>query len=306
MTPDRPWETPEVEWRALVDQVRAGRPLRPASWPGGARCALALSFDCDHEAFELGAGRAAVGRLAWGEFGRRVGVPRILEALARHDARATFFYPAVAALIEPRALEPIGAQGHEIGVHGFIHENTSRLDRNIERELMLRARDTLAELTGTEPLGHRASHWDLSAYTVELVAELGFLYDSSLMADDEPYELLSHGGPTGVVEIPVDWVRDDAAYLLFNREPPTRPWTPPEAVFDIFRREFDAAFEAGGVCQLTFHPFVIGYRSRIWILDELLSHARSRGVVWTPTHAELAAWVRPQAIGADTNSRNRS
>jgi peptidoglycan-N-acetylglucosamine deacetylase len=72
----------------------------------------------------------------------------------------------------------------------------------------------------------------------------------------------------------VDWLRDDAVYLLFNREPATRPWTPPEAVFDIFRREFDAAFDEGGVCQLTFHPFVIGYRSRIWILDRLIAHAR--------------------------------
>jgi peptidoglycan-N-acetylglucosamine deacetylase len=111
------------------------------------------------------------------------------------------------------------------------------------------------------------------------------------MADDSCYELLADGRPTGVVEIPVDWLRDDAVYLLFNREPATRPWTPPEAVFDIFRREFDAAFDEGGVCQLTFHPFVIGYRSRIWILDRLIAHAKARGPVWFPTHAELAAWV---------------
>ena len=68
-------------------------------------------------------------------------------------------------------------------------------------------------------------------------------------------------------------------------------WTPPEAVFDIFRREFDAAFDEGGVCQLVMHPFVIGYRSRIWILERLIEHAKSRGKVWFPTHAALAAWV---------------
>lgn len=292
MNPERPWEAPEAEWRGLVGRVRAGRALRPPCWPGGARCALALSFDCDHETFELGAGRAAVGRLAWGEFGRRTGVPRVLDVLASHGARATFFQPAVAALIDPDALRPIVEAGHEIGIHGWIHENTSRLDRATERELMLRARDALARIAGTEPVGHRAAQWDLSPHTIALVAEAGFLYDSSMMADDEPYELLSEGLPTGLVEIPVDWVRDDAVYLLFNRDPPTRPWTPPEAVLNIFRREFDAAFEAGGVCQLTFHPFVIGYRSRIWILDALLAHARERGPVWLPTHAELAAWLR--------------
>jgi peptidoglycan/xylan/chitin deacetylase (PgdA/CDA1 family) len=180
-------------------------------------------------------------------------------------------------------------------VHGWIHEVTSQLDRATEADLMARARDALAGMTGTLPVGHRAANWDLSPHTIELVAEQGFSYDSSLFSDDHCYELVCEGRPTGVVEIPVDWSRDDAVYLLFNREPPTRPWTPPEAVFDIFRREFDAAFDEGGVCQLVFHPFVIGYRARIWILDRLIAHAKSRGPVWFPTHAELAAHVRGAA-----------
>lgn len=291
MTPDRPWTTPEAEWRGLVQKVRAGRSLAPGTWPAGARCALALSFDCDHETFELGQGRASVGRLAWGEFGRRRGMPRILQVLARHDVRASFFVPAVSALIDPEALAPIIGAGHEIGVHGWIHENTSALDLDTERDLLLQARDTLETLSSTRPVGHRAANWDLSPNTIDLVAETGFLYDSSMMADDACYELLSNGAPTGLVEIPVDWVRDDAVYLLFNREPATRPWTPPADVFDIFRREFDMAHEEGGLCQLVFHPFVIGYRSRIWILDELIRHAKARGQVWFPTHAELADWV---------------
>ncbi len=291
MIPDQPWKTPEAEWRSLVQKVRAGRSLAPGTWPDGARCALALSFDCDHETFELGQGRAAVGRLAWGEFGRRRGVPRILDVLARGDVRASFFVPAVSALIDPEALPPIIGAGHEIGVHGWIHENTSTLDLETERDLLLRARDTLETLSGTRPVGHRAANWDLSPNTIDLVAEAGFLYDSSMMADDACYELLSGGTPTGLVEIPVDWVRDDAVYLLFNRAPATRPWTPPTDVFDIFRREFDMAYDEGGLCQLVFHPFVIGYRSRIWILDELIRHAKAKGQVWFPTHAELADWV---------------
>ena len=104
MNPDQPWLTPETEWRGLVNRVRAGQPLRPPLWPDGARCAVALSFDCDHETFELGQGRAAIGRLAWGEYGRRRGVPRVLEVLGRHGVRASFFTPAVAGLIDPAAL----------------------------------------------------------------------------------------------------------------------------------------------------------------------------------------------------------
>ncbi len=180
-------------------------------------------------------------------------------------------------------------------MHGWIHENTSKLDRDTERDLLLRALGTLEELTGTRPVGHRAANWDLSPQTIDLVAEAGFLYDSSMMADDECYELVTDGTPTGLIEIPVDWVRDDAVYLLFNRQPPPRPWTPPADVLDIFRREFDMAYDEGGVCQLVFHPFVIGYRSRIWILDELIKHAKARGSVWFPTHAELAEWVWTQA-----------
>ena len=294
MDVERPWDTDEAIWRGLVNQVRAGRDLTPKSWPGGARCAMALSFDCDHETFELGAGKAAVGRLGWGEFGRRRGVPRILNVLAKHGVQASFFVPAVSALIEPDALKPIVEAGHEIGVHGWIHENNSKLDRATERDLLHRSRDALGDLTGRLPVGHRSANWDLSANTIALVAEAGFSYDSSMMADDGCYELLVQGEATGLVEIPVDWVRDDAVYLLFNREPATRPWMAPTDVLDIFKREFDMAFEEGGVCQLVFHPFVIGYRSRIWLLDALIQHAKSRGLVWFPTHEALADWVREQ------------
>lgn len=291
-----PWNWPESDWRRLVGHVRAGRALRPANWHGGARCAVALSFDCDHETYELGNGGRAIGRLAWGEFGRRVGVPRILNILARHAVPATFFMPAVCALIDPGETPRIAAAGHEIGIHGFIHENNSQLDAATERDLILRARDVLAKQLGTDPVGFRSANWDLSPNTIAIIRELGLEYDSSMMADESCYELLVDGEPSGVVEIPVEWLRDDAVYLMFNREPVTRPWSTPEDVFGIFRRELDAAFDEGGICQLVMHPFVIGYRSRIWILEQLIDHARGRGKVWFATHAEVARWVRNHCI----------
>lgn len=177
-------------------------------------------------------------------------------------------------------------------MHGWIHENNSRLDRETERELMLRARDTLEAMTGTEMAGFRSANWDLSPHTIPLVAEMGLSYDSSLMADDHCYELVADGRPTGVVEIPVEWIRDDAVYFLFNREPATRPWTSPADVLDIFTRELRGAAAEGGVFQLVMHPFVIGYRSRIWILEALIERARDLGSPWFATHADLARWVR--------------
>jgi peptidoglycan-N-acetylglucosamine deacetylase len=292
VSPVPPFQWSQEHWQSLLHRVRAGPALRPPAWKDGARCAVALSFDCDHETAELGAGRSAVGRLAWGEFGRRVGVPRILSVLKRHCVPATFFVPAVTALIDPDESRRIRDDGHEIGIHGWIHENTSLLARDAERELLMRARDTLAGITGIEPVGHRAAQWDLSANTIAIVREMGLLYDSSLMADEDCYELLTDGERSGVIEVPVEWMRDDAVYFMFSREPATRPYTPPEAVLDIFRREFDAAYDEGGLFQLVMHPFIIGYRSRIWILDALLQHARSHPGVWFTTHADVACFVK--------------
>ena len=287
-----PWNTSEEDWRKLIGRVRAGRALRPLSWPNAARCAVALSFDCDHETYELGSGGAAIGRLAWGEFGRRVGVPRILDVVERNGIVASFFMPAVCALIDPDETRRIISAGHEVGLHGWIHENNSLLDEKTERELILRARDVLEQVTGAPPVGFRSANWDLSPHTIAIVAELGLAYDSSLMADEACYELLLDGRPTGVVEVPVEWLRDDAVYLMFNREPATRPWLTPDEVFTIFRREFDAAYDEGGLFQLVMHPFIIGYRSRIWVLDKIIEHAKGKGDVWFGTHAEVAAWAR--------------
>ena len=283
------------EWRRRVNRVRAGRALKPSSWPDGARCGVALSFDCDHETFELGAGKSAVGRLAWGEFGRRVGVPRILEVLAKRSVPASFFMPAVCSLIDPDETRRIVAEGHEIGIHGYLHENNSLLDEATERELMLRSHEILANNAGTPPVGFRSANWDLSENTIHIVREMGLEYDSSLMADEDCYELDLDGEPSGIVEVPVEWLRDDAVYLLFNREPATRPWMSPDDVFGIFKREFDKARELGSLFQLVMHPFVIGYRSRIWIVEELIDYAKSFDDAWFGTHAEVARWVRDKA-----------
>lgn len=292
-----PWQWPEDHWRRLVNQARAGRPLRPKIWPGGARCAVALSFDSDHETNELRDGGVSIGRMSWGQYGNRVGVPRILELLARYGVNATFYVPAVAALLYPDEQRRIVAEGHEIGIHSWIHELNSVLPYEAERDLMFRAADTLEEITGIRPVGMRTASWDFSPNTLRIETEYGLLYDSSLMADEDCYELLLDGEPTGIVELPVEWVRDDAVYFMMHRFSGLRPYTPPEAVFDIFRREFDAAYEAGGLFQLTCHPHIIGYRSRIWILDELIRHAKAKGDVCFATHEQVATYARDHAEG---------
>jgi peptidoglycan/xylan/chitin deacetylase (PgdA/CDA1 family) len=286
-----PWQWPEERWRGIVNRVRAGRPLRPQRWPGGARCAVALSFDSDHETNELREAGESIGRLSQGQYGNRQGIPRILEILRKHKIPASFFVPAVTALLYPDEQKRVVAEGHEVAIHGWIHERNSDLPREAERDLQMRSADVLERVTGVRPVGIRTPSWDFSPNTLAITKEMGLVYDSSLMADVDCYELELDGEPTGVVELPVEWIRDDAVYFNMNRFASLRPYTPPADVFDIFKREFDAAYKEGGLFQVTMHPHISGYRSRIWILEELIRHAKAQQGVWFATHAEIASYA---------------
>lgn len=286
-----PWQWEEHTWRGHVQRVRAGRSLAPQTWPGDAEVAVAISFDSDHETIPLRDEKTSPGELAQGEYGSRVGARRILDLLDHHQVPATFFMPAVSALLHPEEIHNYVAAGHEIAAHGWIHERTTLLPPDSERTLAHRSLDTLEKLAGTRPMGLRTPSWDFSDHTLAITRELGFAYDSSLMADDEPYELLENNQATGIVEIPVEWIRDDAPYFMMNRHGSLRPYTPPRDVLTIWRDEFDAAYTEGGLFQLTMHPHIIGHRSRITILNELLTHIASQPRVWFATHAQIADYV---------------
>jgi peptidoglycan/xylan/chitin deacetylase (PgdA/CDA1 family) len=287
-----PWQWPEAHWRGIVDHVRAGRSLKPSVWPGGARCAVALSFDSDHETNELREGGQSIGKLSQGQYGNRQGIPRIRDILQRAGVPASFYVPAVVAQLYPDEQRQLVAEGHEVALHGWIHERNSVLPETAERDLMLRSADVLESVTGTRPVGIRTPSWDFSPATLAITRDMGLIYDSSLMADVDCYELMLDGAPTGVVELPVEWIRDDAVYFNMNRFASLRPHTAPTDVFDIFRRELEAAFREGGLFQLTMHPHIIGYRSRVWIVEELIRHARSLGPVWFATHADIVRYVK--------------
>jgi peptidoglycan-N-acetylglucosamine deacetylase len=288
MTEQQPWQWDEPTWRGHVERVRAGRSLRPESWPGDTKVAVALSFDSDHETPALRDGEVLPGKLSQGEYGARVGVPRILKLLERFSAPSTFFMPAVSALLHDGEVKSYVDAGHEVALHGWIHERNTQLPPEAERDLAFRAADTLESLAGTRPVGIRTPSWDFSAHSLQIIRDLGLIYDSSLMADDDCYEILANDEPTGVVELPVEWIRDDMPYFMMDRFASLRPYTPPRGVLTIWRDEFDAAYAEGGIFQLTLHPHCIGHRSRISILTELLEHIASHEGVWFATHAQIA------------------
>ncbi len=276
---------------AVVNEVRAGRSLQPKVWPNGARVAALLSFDVDNETIAVRYGEPTVGSLAEMQYGARVGLPRIVTLLDAHKIPATFFIPSVSLAITPSMAGLIKASGrHEFGVHGWIHELNATLPDSAERALLKKAVSELTALTGIKPTGYRAPSWNFSPNTLSILRDMGFRYESSLMADDSPYELLQRGKPTGLVEIPVQWILDDAP--LFD--PRGQRYMNPRDIAKVWMDEFDKAYDEGTMFVLTLHPHVSGHRSRIVALEQLIAHieAKGAGKVWWATHASAAEFVR--------------
>jgi peptidoglycan/xylan/chitin deacetylase (PgdA/CDA1 family) len=282
--------TPE-QMSAAVSNVRAGRKLAFKLWPAGARVAVALSFDIDNETWWRD--NPLPVPLSEGEYGALEALPRILSLLDREALPATFFIPAMSAILHPEMIPEIAKRKrHEIGVHGWVHEGPSMIGDPVkEEELLNRAIAYLTRVTGKRPIGYRAPSWDFSPYTLDAINKAGFLYDSSMMARDEPYELLSKGKPTHVIELPPNWIGDDYPYY----EPRASGSLPsPDAVFTIYRDEFDAAYAEGTLFILSLHPQVTGRRSRVAVLERLIDYMKSKPGVWFATLGDIANYVKQQ------------
>ena len=287
------WQWTDEEVAQTVAAVRAGQDLTPASWPDGSRVAVLLSFDVDNETVTgLRFGDATVGSLSQGEYGARVALRRVVDLLDGQGIPASFFIPAVSMRLNPDMLDVIQAAGHhEIGIHGWIHELNSSLEEADERALLERALGYYTELLGERPVGYRAPSWNFSPNTLQILLDLDFLYDSSLMADDRPYEIVANGQPTGLVEIPVEWILDDAPVL----NPRGDRYTNPRDIMQVWIDEFDVAYQEGTTFVLTMHPHYIGHRSRIVALEGLIRHIRSKPGVWFATHRAAAEYAKAQA-----------
>ena len=284
------WKWDYTDIQKTVKKVRAGRDLTPKAWPGGGRVAVALSFDLDSETGFLRSGLTSPQPLSRGEYGPRVGVPRILRLLETQSVPATFFIPAVSGQLHPEAVDAIlkSPVKHEIGIHGWVHERISDLSGEEERTLTRRAFDYWTKRLGRKPAGIRTPSWDFTNATLSIIRELGFLYDSSLMGDDRPYEILAEGQPTGLVELPVEWILDDFTYYSYDRASSAYHRMGDQDVYEIYRAEFDKAYEERTLFLLTMHPFVTGHRSRLAALEKLVLYMKSKPGVWFATHEQVA------------------
>jgi peptidoglycan/xylan/chitin deacetylase (PgdA/CDA1 family) len=276
--------------KAAVATARAGRDLTPKHWPHGAKVAVCLSFDVDNDTTMLLTKNPGISPMSDGEFGAKQGLPRILAMLEREKVPATFYMPAASAIIAPELVTEINKSGrNEIALHGWIHEAVVPLNSYSEEyRLLKQASDYYTKVTGKRPVGSRTGAWAVSPYTIQVEQKLGLLYDSSMMAMEEPYEIMSNGKDTGLVELPVSWVLDDYPALFM----PGGTLPSPQATFQVWKDDFDMAYQEGGMVMLTFHPHISGRRSRMVYLAKLVQYMKTKQNVWFATSQEVAEYVK--------------
>jgi peptidoglycan/xylan/chitin deacetylase (PgdA/CDA1 family) len=253
---------------------------------------LTFDFDAFSNRFTPGV-PTGPGPLSRGEFSATA-VPRILKLLERESIVSTWFVPGHTADTFPDLCRQIADAGHELALHGYLHESVSMLTPEQERDVLMRARDALHRITGSYPVGNRTPGWDFTTVTVDLLLAAGVEYDSSLMARDfQPYFARTKDNPvtdgpyefgpqTTLVELGVDWSLCDFPHFEFlfaagvlvqglrRVDDVIQNWI--DEVRYMVRDVHD------GVCTITLHPEVIGRGHRMLGLERFIAETRALGI----------------------------
>jgi peptidoglycan/xylan/chitin deacetylase (PgdA/CDA1 family) len=277
-----------------------------------ARHIVCLTFDFDAMSGFIARGMRTPTPISRGEFGV-VGVRRILALLQKYAIPATFFVPGTVIETYPASCEAICAGGHELAHHGWSHVPPADLSPDKEEADLVRANESIRRIAGRPALGYRSPSWDLSPHTVPLLLKHGFLYDSSMMADDyQPYQarlgdeiLLDEpcrlGTPSDLVEMPISWSLDDHPHFEYFRTPHglmpglrnagdvLENWIDD---YVYMQREAD-----WGVVTYTCHPYVIGRGHRMMMLERLILRLIEGNAVFLTMEAAAREWMARPAGG---------
>lgn len=269
-------------------------------WKDGAQCAVMLTFDLDAETLWLAGEMANIskpGMLSQGTYGAQVAVPLILDLLRRRNLHATFFVPGWTVEKYQTVLRAIHNQGHELGHHGWIHELPTNLSREEEEHVLQQGIAALRAISGVDPVGYRSPAWEFSANTLDLLQEYGFNYSSNLMSHFLPWK----HPDTEIIELPVQWIIDDAPFFLYRAVQGGRSPQTAEHVYQVWAEEFRGIYRHGGLFNLTMHPQIIGRPGRLLMLERFIDYISGFPGLWFATGNEVARfWSESSYTDEDT------
>ncbi|HUR01590.1 MULTISPECIES: polysaccharide deacetylase [Nonomuraea] len=276
---------------------------------------VAYGVDVDAVAGWLGSygGEDSPCDISRGLFAGEVGVPRLLRLFEKYDLRTTWFIPGHSIETFPDQTRMVVAGGHEVGVHGYSHENPIAMSRDQESAILDHCIDLVEKYSGSRPTGYVAPWWEFSPVTNELLLERGIKYDHSLMHNDfTPYYVrvgdswtkidysrpaaewmkpLERGQETDLVEIPANWYLDDLPPMMFVKASPnSHGFVNPRHLEEMWRDQFDWVYRESdyAVFTMTIHPDVSGRPQSLLMHERLIEYINGHeGVRWA-TFDEIA------------------
>jgi len=263
-------------------------------WPNGARAAVAFSFDMDADSVVQvsAAGRLdhELHALAYMRYDPVVAVPRLTALFRSLGVPVTYFVPGWVVERYPKAVETVLAAGNEVAHHGYLHEWPTKQTLEQQRETLEKGSALIESISGQRPRGYRAPYYGVSQQTIDLLIEQGFAYESSLFADDIPIVLQTDSG--SLIELPIPDSVDDYNQFVSSRAfDYLMTVSAPDRAMTVFRAEFDAIHEMGGLWIGVWHPAVSGRPARAHAIRLLIEHMQAKGDVWFATHEQIADHV---------------
>ena len=274
-----------------------------------------FGIDVDAVAGWLGSygGEDSPDDISRGLFAGEVGAPRLLNLFGRLGIKTTWFIPGHSIETFPAQMQAVADAGHEIGIHGYTHENPIEMTREQETAVLDKSIELVTRLSGKRPTGYVAPWWEFSRVTNELLLERGIKYDHSLMHDDHtPYYVrvgdswtkidyakkpsdwmlpLQRGHETDLIEIPASWYLDDLPPMMFiKKSPNSHGFVNPRDIEQMWRDQFDWVYREMdyAVFPMTIHPDVAGRPHVLLMLERLYHHMASQPGVRFVSMNEMA------------------
>jgi len=283
--------------RCLSEMVE--KEIAGFEWPKGYRCAATIAFDVDASSIDYRMWKNISGPLAQGDYGPRVGIPRIIDLLKKHDIKATFFIPGWVAERFPHRVKELYEHGHDVGGHMYLHEDSSELTHDQQLEIFRKTQKILGDITGAPSQGFRTVGPNWAPETIKEMCRAGWRYASSTAATCFPSRARAGEEEINLLQIHLSWILDDFRFFYCGPRGGAPGSGPPAFMpvssfgdaFETWVAEFEDVYAIGGLYSLSCHPRAIGRPSRIRVLDKLIRYIKQYPDVWFVPVSKIADWV---------------